>query len=138
MFPVRDLRRRPSRRAALTVEMAFVLPVLLFLLFGGIEFYRAKSLQQSADIAAYAAARHVIVPGATAEEGVGKALAVLTAAGVRGGAVTVTPNVILDSTSSVTVNVAVPLKLNSWIGRWFGSGDQIRRSMTLQTERASE
>jgi Flp pilus assembly protein TadG len=131
------LRARPARRGAEAVEVAFVLPALVLLLFGAIEFYRLKMVQHTADIAAYAAARRVVVMGATAAEGQAKGLEMCTVSGVRGATVTVTPDPILNATTEVTASVAVPLRQNSWIGAWVNGTDQVRRSITLRTERVT-
>lgn len=50
--------RSASRRGAATVEMAMVLPVILALVFGSIEFTRLMMVRQGLTNAARAAARH--------------------------------------------------------------------------------
>ncbi len=61
--PLRPSRRR--RRGSILLEAALVLPVLLMVVFGAIEFGWAFYIKHSLQGAAYAGARAAIVPGAT-------------------------------------------------------------------------
>jgi len=57
-----------ARQGAVAVEMAMILPLLLSLIFGIIEFGRAMMVQQILVNAAREATRRAIVPGATDEQ----------------------------------------------------------------------
>lgn len=127
---------RSRRRGVTTVEFALVLPVFLALLFGLIEFVRLSNLRHAADNAAYEAARHVIVPGAKASEAVAQANDLLARGGVRGATIRVTPSVISEATTSVTVDVSVPLAGNSWLPSKLTRHRTLARQATLRTERA--
>ena len=58
-------RRRRPRRGSVLLEAALVLPVLLMIVFGAIEFGWAFYIKHSLQGAAYAGARAAIVPDAT-------------------------------------------------------------------------
>ena len=58
----------PRRRGATAVEMAIVLPLLLVLVFGIIEFGRAMMVQQILVNTAREATRRAVIPGATDEQ----------------------------------------------------------------------
>ena len=58
----------PRRRGATAVEMAIVLPLLLALVFGIIEFGRAMMVQQILVNTAREATRRAVIPGATDEQ----------------------------------------------------------------------
>lgn len=60
--------RSEDRRGAAAVEMAIILPLLLTLIFGIIEFGRAMMVQQILVNAAREATRRAIVPGATDQQ----------------------------------------------------------------------
>ena len=74
--------RFPGRRGAAAVEFAVTAPILFMLLFGALELGRMNMIRQTANNAAYEAARTCIVPGATNAEGVAAAKAVLASIGV--------------------------------------------------------
>jgi hypothetical protein len=53
---------------ATTVEMTFAMVILITIVFASFEFFRACMLKQYAENVSYEAARHVIVPGGSADE----------------------------------------------------------------------
>lgn len=92
-------------------------------------------LQHTVDTAAYEGARNAMVPGATSSEARSSALALINAAGLKGAAVTVTPEDITEETPLITVRVEVPVQSNVWITpRWIASGN-IASEVTLVCER---
>ncbi len=124
-----------SRSGAYTVEFAFVLPIVFLLFLGGIEFARMYLVRHIVDNASYEAARHVIVPGATADEAIAKANAILQTIKAVGAQVQITPNLITEDTKSVTVKVTLPCNLNMLgLGR-FSSGLNMVSETKLFTER---
>ena len=86
-------------------------------------------------VSAYAAARHIMVPGATPSEATTRAVEVLDAVGTNNPTITITPTVIDETTEEVTVTVDVPYADNAWILPWFTGSVTIHSSSTLQTER---
>lgn len=123
------------RRGATAVEFALTLPLLLLLVIGLIEFARLHNLRHAADNAAYEAARHVIVPGASVAEAVAHGNDLLARSGVRTGSIQVTPSTIGEETAQVTVQVSVALAGNSWLPKGLTANRTITRETTLMTER---
>jgi Flp pilus assembly protein TadG len=123
------------RRGAVSVEMAVIAPVVALLIFGSIEFARLNILQHAVNNAAYEAARHGMVPGATAAEVTTHAQQHLNAAGLVGATIQVTPTSLSEAAEQITVEVAVPMDQNSWIVPSFSGGQLIEGACTLRTER---
>ncbi|MCA9131858.1 MAG: hypothetical protein KDA45_01830 [Planctomycetales bacterium] len=59
----------------------------------------------------------------------------LTAAQLKNGSITVSPDTIDENTSTVTVRVDIPVAENSWISPFFFSKSVVSSSVTLLTER---
>ena len=139
--PPRRLRKtlwfesNPIRRGALTVELAMAAPILFLFIFASIEFGRLNILRHGVNNAAYEAARHGMVPGASVDEITAHALRHLNALSATGAVVQVTPSQITEETDQITVSVTVPFDQNSWIIPAFSSGAQIESSSSLHTER---
>jgi len=117
--------RHSNRRGATAVEFAMVLPVLLLFVWSAIEFSRLAMVRHMADNASYEAARWVIVPGATEQEAIDRAEAVLATLGISNSTVTITPAPILENTPSVTVKVDVPFDGNHWLLPLFGNDSSL-------------
>jgi Flp pilus assembly protein TadG len=126
------------RRGATTVEFAIVAPIFFLLMLAAFEFSRLNVIRHTADNAAYEAARHAMVPGATASEAVTKANAILRTVGARGARVTITPTVINADVDTITVRVDVPLNSNGWVVPKFSKGKTLTAQSTLRTERAEQ
>lgn len=133
-------RRGRNRRrcGSVTVEFALVAPVFFLLILSAIEFGRLNVIRHTADNAAYEAARHAMVPGATAAEAIAKANALLNIVGTRGANVTVIPPVLGPKVQQVTVTIDVPMSQNGWIAPYFTGAMTIRSSSTMKTERAGQ
>ena len=127
---------KPSyRRGAVVVEFAVAAPIFFLLVFASIEFGRLNMIRHAAENAAYEAARHAVVPGATSAEAIAKANQHLSALGFQGSSVTVNPTTLGDEHDEVTVAVNVPLGQNSWVFPRFTEGHTVSTSSTLRTER---
>lgn len=122
MFALRDRtnrgRRSAARRGTAAVEFALTAPLLFLLLLGSLELGRMNMIKQTANNAAYEAARTCIVPGATKAEGVAAARAILNSIGVTcpDPVIVLDPVTtdITDTTLSVTATVVVEYKTNMW------------------------
>ena len=128
-------QHRPLHRGAYTVEFAVVLPLVFLLFLGGIEFARMHLVRHVVDNAAYEAARHVIVPGATADEAIAQANKILASVNAVGAQVQITPNPITEETKSVSVKVILPCSENMLSLSNFSSGLNIVSETKLFTER---
>jgi Flp pilus assembly protein TadG len=105
------------------VEFALTVPIFFLLLFAALEFGRYYMIFQTVNNAAYEAARRCILPRSSVSDGQGAGIAILSAVGLSGGTVTITPNPITDSTTQLTVIVTVPYASNVWIAPAFlGNG----------------
>ena len=91
-------------------------------------------LRNSLENAAYEGARRAIIPGGTAAAATTNAKAALSAIGVTTGQVSVSPSVILASTTNITVTVSLPLKDAGWIFYFSSSSSTMTRSVTLKRE----
>lgn len=125
---------KPRHGAAL-VELALVLPVVLLLVAALLEFSRASMLKQSADTAAYEAARVGIVAAARRADIIAAADSLLRSAQLKQWSVMITPTTIDERTAWVRVQVDVPVAENSWISPFFFRGQTISSAVTLVTER---
>ena len=135
MHEKRCLLTCPTRRGAVSVALAMVAPIVFLFVFASIEFGRLNIMRHAVNNAAYEAARHGMVPGATVDEITAHALAHLNAVSATGATVQVTPTPITEETRQITVQVTVPLDQNSWAIPSIAAGAQIQSSSTLRTER---
>lgn len=130
--------RRPSRsedrRGAATVEFALTSFIVFFLFMAMIEFARFHIVRHSMDQAVYMGARVGIVPGATSAEVDQTVRDRLTLAGITNANVSITPAVINDTTTSVTVNATAPFAQNSWATPKFFGGVDVVAEITLDHE----
>ena len=133
-LPRQPRRIRLARRGAHIVEMALVLPILIMVVFGIIEFARANQIRQTVKQAAYEGARVGITMDATVASVQTQANRVLTSVGITGGTVTVSPNPITSTTPFVTVTVSASATANGWFMKYFTAGQAITAAVTLESE----
>lgn len=119
------------------VEFAIVAPLFFVFIITAFEFGRLNVIRHTADNAAYEAARHAIVPGATAAEAVARANSLLGIVGTRGAIVTVNPTILGPAVNTVSVTVEVPMAQNGWIAPKFTGAATMRSVSTMKTERAT-
>ena len=127
-------RKQQARRGAHIVEMALVLPILIMVVFGIIEFARANQIRQTVKQAAYEGARVGITLDASVSNVQTAANSVLSSVGITGSTVTVTPNPISSSTQFVTVTVSTSATANGWFMKYFTAGQPIAATVTLESE----
>ncbi len=100
---------RSDRRGASAVEMAIVLPLLLLMIFGIIEFGRAIMVHQVLVNAAREATRRAVIPGATDAQVMARITNYMNGAGISGYSVTLKIDgtvATLDGSSSSITNAA--------------------------------
>ena len=129
--------RKVDRSGAVTVEFALVAPVFFLILFALFEFAWLNVVRHTADTAAYEASRAAIIPGATVAQAEATANRILSAVGTRGATITVDPPNLGPDTTSVTVEVQVPMRPNAIIVSRFTGDTVLRSESTLRTERIS-
>jgi len=125
--------RPTSRRGATAVEFALTVPILLMLLFAGLELGRMNLIRQTANNAAYETARACVVPGATVADGEAVGTKILGSIGVTGATVDVQPDPILNDTPQVTATVTVPMSNNLWALSFFPATGSV--TVTCQINR---
>ena len=107
--------QRASRSGLASVELAFVLPVMLILVLGTIEVCQRIFLRQSAVIVAYEGARVAVRSTSSNAEVVAACQVLLLQRNVNGAVVTVTPADLLTQVTGtqIQVRVQVPWASNS-------------------------
>ncbi|MCA9265023.1 MAG: pilus assembly protein [Planctomycetales bacterium] len=125
-----------NRRGVSTLELAVLIPVLAIAAFVAIEYGQLRMTQQTMDNAAYEAARHAIVPGASAGEAKVVAEEILHSVGIDQAKIRVSPDPISEETSAVSVQITVPAEETGWVTPQFLHGNNLETTATLAAERA--
>jgi Flp pilus assembly protein TadG len=134
MRTLRDSKCRKARRGTLTVEFALTLPIVFSIFIASLEFSRVNMIRNSTDNAAYEGAREGILPGATSTKVKAATAKSLKAVGIQNAKVSMTPNVITSSSTSITVTIVVPLKDNAWVSPLYSTSKTITKSCKLSRE----
>ncbi len=111
-------KKRHLRWAAVAVELAVVMPFLLLMLFGIIEYGWIFTVRQGLVTAAREGARTAALPGATEQEVADRITDTLTPLGVTSHTYTLVSDPIAESE---TVTVTVPYSDVTLLGDWFGT-----------------
>lgn len=130
------VRLKRNRRGATAVEFAIVSSIFFMIMLASFEFSRLNVIRHTADNAAYEAARHAMVPGATIAEAKSKANSILRTVGARGTTVTIDPTTLGPEVDTINVRIDVPLNQNGWVVPKFTKGRNLTAECTLRTERA--
>lgn len=138
MKQIRPNTVNAKRRGAATVEFALVLPVLLLLMFGSMEFARANQVANAAAFSAYQGCRQAIIPGGTVASATTAAKQVLNAQSISPSNIAVSPSVIDDTTTTVTILVSVNMNTVGWISPMFMKNKTITRGCTLTRETTNQ
>lgn len=125
------------RDGAYVVECAVILPIMLTVILGSIEFVRISNIRHALDSASYEACRTVIVPGASADEAEDKANSILNRYGLAVATINITPSEILESTPEVTVAISATAAENAWFLTRYTGGVELASETSLLTERAA-
>lgn len=128
-------RRADKRTGAAVVEFAIVANVLFVMILTCMEFARMNMVRNLVQDAAYFAARHVIVPGATSAEGVAEADRIMSSMLSSGYTVEIS-DLDFDATQ-VTVTVSVDLDHVALFVPMFIQNATIESTARVRTERYS-
>jgi Flp pilus assembly protein TadG len=110
-------------RGTASVELAVVLPVILTLLFGIIEFGWLFMINQTLTTAAREGCRTAVVPGAADDEITAKVSSYMTAAGLSTSEYQLTITHATTEDPTETVTITVPYGNISLLGNYFGMDD---------------
>jgi Flp pilus assembly protein TadG len=127
-------RYRRLRSGAVTVEMAITSGLAFFLFLAAFEFSRVAMIRGTVDNAVYEACRAGLLPGATVTDVDRKCRDILSTCLVRTATVTVTPNPLVESATTIRVQVDLPLDRNLFASALFFSGKSLSRSMQMERE----
>ena len=125
-------QKKNCRTGVVTVETAFVVPIVFTIFLGAVELTTMNIMRNTASNAAYEAARKAALPGGDLDEAETDALATLTALGFADGA-DVQINMTADTAEAV---ISVPMEGNSWGLTRFSGGLTIVKSCKLTREQA--
>jgi Flp pilus assembly protein TadG len=104
--PSRTRAEKPRLGAAVT-EFAIMLPLIVMIVFGSIEMSNGIFMKQAMGLAAYEGARAAAKPGANTSDVTARVQDVLTARGISGQTVTVTPSIDSSTPRGTRVSVRV-------------------------------
>lgn len=133
-------RDASKRRGTAAVEFAVILPFVMVLFLGIIEFGRVLMVQQILTNAAREGCRFAVLPGGTISSSRDVVTAYLSNANITLSSpstqVTVSPDPTTAAKgSSITVNVTVPFSSVSWLpGTIFMTGKQLSASVVMRME----
>jgi len=121
------------RRGLAVVELAICLPLMVMLTFGAIEAANAIYLKQTLVTAAYEAARTATSLGGTQADGQTRYQEIVDSVGMKGTAITFTPEIQPDTPAGTAIRVTVtaPADSNSFSIRRFMKGATLRASVTM-------
>lgn len=126
-------RQAEQRTGAAIVEFAIVANVLFVMVLTCMEFARMNMVRNMVQDAAYFAARHVIVPGATEAEGIAEADRIMSSLLASGYTIDISP---LDfGATEVTVTVSVDLDHVALFVPMFIQNATIESTARVKTER---
>ena len=125
---MRPVRRRSQRTAAIAVEMAFIIPVVLLVFFGLWEWSRVEMIKHVTENAVFVGARHGTLPGATDTSTEAKVQEILDIYFINAATVDASFDA---GTGESTVTATVSIDANVSLGYAFFAGKQFTTEMTL-------
>ena len=129
----RRIKNSKARRGAAMVEFAIIANIMFVAILTCMEFARLNMARNLAQDAAYFAARHAMVPGATKAEAVAEAERIMDSMVTTG--YTVSVGDIDSETSDVSVSVSVDLDAISLFAPMFLPNANIETVAHMKTER---
>lgn len=133
-------RASRRRRGAAAVEFALCAPILFMIVFAIVEFCRMLEVQHGVREAALEGARAgITLVGSNASSVqtasvTTAATSITSALGIVSPTITVSPNPITETSSTVTVTVSANPAQNGWFMRFFTSNMPISSTITLTRE----
>jgi len=136
--PYTQIRKRSicRRKGGPVIECAFCLPLVILFMLGTLEITSALFLKETLSIAAYEGARAGVKRGATPQDASDAATEVLTARGITGATVTVTPDDFsdLDALDDIQVLVRAPANNNIYFISDYVTGQNVAAQCTMVRE----
>ncbi len=107
-------REKNERSGTATVEMAVCLPVIVLLVFGGVEAAHFIQLKQNLTICAYEAAKKATRDDASMQDAIDRFNEIALAKGITGASISFSPtfNTTTASGTEITVQVTAPAESN--------------------------
>lgn len=127
-------RFKNNREAALSVEVALCLPILLAFLSGCYEVAHANMILHATESAAYEAARSGIIPGANQDRMRQVAESILATVGVDNFQIQISPAEITNQTQTVRVEISVNYLENTAAPKFFMRNSILRGQCELSRE----
>ncbi len=136
IHPVKRHRRFRQRRAAATVELAMVLPVMMLLVFGTLEICQRLMIRQTAAVAAYETARLAARRTTTVAQATARGQTLMAERGINGGSVQINPPMLatLPTGSELQVTVTIPVAGNTTVNYILPTTGQVVISTTMLRE----
>ena len=129
----RGIADRAARRGAAAVEFAILANIVLITVFTCMEFARLNMIRNLTQDAAYFAARHAIVPGATADEAITEADRIMSS--LLSDGYTVDVGALNFESGEIAVTVSVDLDQVAFFTPMFLSNATIESTARMSTER---
>jgi Flp pilus assembly protein TadG len=126
-----------ARKGAAATELAICLPMIVILVLGTLETTELIYLRQRLVTAAFEAARTASAPAKTSAAGITAGTGVLTARGISGGGVTISPTVTAATASGteIAVTVTAPFTPNSCVTPFVLAGTVTDVTVTVKMVR---
>ena len=128
------MKGRPkTRRGTATIELAIAIPILLTVIFGGLEAANSIFLKQGLTMAAFETAKMATTVGFTSSEAMTRGQSVLDQRGFGDATITVTPENFSTAApgTPITVSVSAPASSNAISPAVFFSGQTITAQIVM-------
>lgn len=123
------------KKGTATAELAIALPILMLMIFGGMEASNSLFLKQGMTVAAYETAKMATTVGFTSDEALARGQVALDARGFGEADITIDPpNVTaVEPGTPIVVTVTAPSDLNAIvpIGVLWGESVQVNAQITM-------
>ena len=109
------MNRKQARKASATAELAVCLPLIVFLILGGMEASNGVFVKQGLTISAYETAKLATTVGFTPAQAEARGQQILDAREITGGAIDINPPDVTSQApgTAITVTVTAPAATNA-------------------------